>query len=257
MMRFIVLTAICCLGVQAIAGAAPIRIVYEGRFVDLERRGEPNGPFYCDVHGEFIIDETLPNQQAVVSASMVIGEKGMSLLAPAGWRLSMIENNGWDDYEDYADRRCDVIWFGARFAGWDGVMEEEYFDLGIEVEDPSIVPNWPEFDRGYGVTLKLIGPSSWFDPITNPITRLQGLATFDRIEGMIDYRDWRLRDESTYSTFEVTSIEVVPEPAAIKLLSMSVVLGVSFLTRNVRRRKSAVVNLTHPSHNLRSRSLRS
>lgn len=231
MPRIIVLALLFCVGVPAIVGAAPIRIAYKGRFVDLERRFEPNAPFYCDVHGEFVIDETLPDQQAVVSASMVIGEKGMSLLAPAGWR--------WSEFNEYADTKYDKIWFGALFAGWDGVMYEEYGSSGMETSAPSRDPDVAsfEFDRGYGIMLSLIGPSSWFDPVANPITRLQGLATYDRIEGMIDYRDWRWSNEPTWSLFEVTSIEVLPEPAAIKLLSTSIVVSLSVFLRSVSVRK--------------------
>lgn len=243
MPRIIVLALLFFVSGPSIVGAAPIRIAYKGRFVDLERRFEPNAPFYCDVHGEFVIDETLPDEQAVVSASMVIDDKEMSLLAPAGWRRSSIRNNIPefsinDSGEIYVIRAYDEISFYARFAGLNGVMYEQHGTSGMETSNPGRDPDvlGIERDRGYGITLSLIGPSSWFDPITNPITRLRGLATFDQIEGVIDYREWKLSDEQTYSTFEVTSIEAVPEPAAMTLMSTSIVVGLSFLLRNARMR---------------------
>ena len=233
MPRIIVLALLFFVSAPAIVSAAPIRIAYKGRFVDLDRRFEPNAPFYCDVHGEFVVDETLPARQAVVSASMVIDEKGLSLLAPADWRSISIRNDVSGDFYGYADNRYDEMEIFALFAGWGGVMYEDYGDLGYELEDPSLSANLMEFDRGYGIVFSLIGPSSSFDPMTG----LRSLMTFDRIQGKIDYRNWRLRSEQTWSMFEVTSIEVVPEPAAIALLSTSIALAVSFLPWNARARR--------------------
>jgi hypothetical protein len=182
MPRIIVL-ALLFVSVPAIGDAAPIRIAYKGRFVDLERRGEPNGPFYCDVHGEFVLDEALPDQQMVVSASMVIPDKGMTLLAPAAWPSIMIENNVRDGGNAFPDGQRDQIRFGALFPGWNGVVYEDHDSSGYELEAPSRDPDvaWFVRERGYGIMFSLIGPTSWFDPVANPITRLQGLATYDRI----------------------------------------------------------------------------
>lgn len=233
MPRIIVLALLFFVSVTSIVDAAPIRIAYKGRFVDLDRRFEPNGPFYCDVHGEFVIDEALPSQQTVVSASMVIDDKEMSLLAPADWRSIVIRNDVSGDFYGYPDKMYDEIWFGARFAGWGGVVYEEHGDYGYEVEDPTTVPNWPMFDLGYGISISLMGPSSSFDPITG----LRSLETFDRIVGTIDYRDWRLRDEQTWSTLELTSIKVVPEPNAMALILTPIIVGLSLLSRIGRIRK--------------------
>jgi hypothetical protein len=233
MMRFIALTTLCCLSAQAIAGAAPIRIVYEGRFVDLDRRLHPGLPLYCNVQGEFIIDEELPEDQLVISATMVIEEKGLSLSAPVGWRRSGIDDDVrlLDDYDGTFDR----VWFLARFAGLGGVMSEEDYSLGYDLEDPSS-DDWVtwQLDRGFGITISLLGSTSWFDPTINPITRGEGIATYDLAVGWIDFRNWRLSDESTYSKFEVTRIEIVPEPKTSSLMQMSIFVCLTFIFLNAR-----------------------